>query len=385
MNQSHMEETIMHHSIEPAQNPNLSQFPASLPPPHRLARRSFLRSLGIGAALLTPGTAILAETMGSKNSAKDSKHPKHGHLTDGDAAILRFLAAAELIEADMWQQYTELATGNAAYQQGILQLDSDMPQYIADNTDDELSHHTFLNAFLHANGAQGVNLDAFRTLPSSSATGAAHIGRLTNLSHVNVDTSWWLRYRSTQNPDLGATFPQFINITNFPTIPATDLTPGSDQIQAIANAAGFHFAAIEQGGTSLYATMALQASSLTVLQIIAGIGGSEVVHFAVWHDKAGNAPAVSVPGVTFPDLGSFDGDESRQKNLIMPEPCAFIDPTLPACSVIRPGTSAKSGAVAALKAFSDSNIFSGQSAQFSSLLQSLAKAADAANREGDED
>jgi len=365
----------MNANIEPTKTSNLSEF--HLPPPHRLARRSFLRSLGIGAALLAPGTSLLADAMSSR--MPHDKKSRHGQLSEGDAAILRFLAAAELIEADMWQQYTELAAGNDAYQDAIEQLDEDMPQYIADNTDDEISHHTFLNAFLHANGAQGVNLDAFRTLPSSSATGAANIGRLTNLSHVNVDTSWWLRYRSTQNPDLGATFPQFIDISNFPTIPGNDL-PASDQLQAIANSAGFHFAAIEQGGTSLYATMALHASSLTVLQIIAGIGGAEVVHFAIWHDKAGNAPAVSVPGVTFPDLESFDGDESRQKNLIMPEPCDFIDKSLPPCSVIRPGTTPNSGAGAALNALTNSNIFSGQTPQFFALMQSLAQAADAAHR-----
>ena len=283
----------------------------------------------------------------------------------------------------MWQQYTELAAGNPAYQDAIEQLDEDMPQYIADNTDDEISHHTFLNAFLHAKGAQGVDLDQFRTLPSSSATGAANTGRLTNLSQVNVDTSWYLRYRSTQNPDLGATFGQFIDIMNFPTIPGNDL-PAGDQLQAIANSAGFHFAAIEQGGTSLYATLALKVTDLTVLQILAGIGGAEVVHFAIWHDKAGNAPAVTVPGVTFPDLESFNGDESRQTNLIMPEPCAFIDPSLPPCSVIRPGTTPNSGAMAALTALTNSNIFKGQSPDFLNLLQSLAKAADAAHRKGPE-
>jgi len=372
----------MNPSIEPAQNPNLSQFPINLPRPHRLARRSFLRSLGLGAALLVPGASLLGESMSSQMMpGNEPKKFKNGKLPKGDADILRFLAAAELIEDDMWQQYTELADGNPAYQDAIEQLDEDMPQYIADNTDDELSHHTFLNAFLHANGAQGVNLDQFRTLPSSSATGAANIGRLTNLSQVNVDTSWYLRYRSTQNPDLGATFPQFINIMNFPTIPGNDL-PASDQLQAIANSAGFHFAAIEQGGTSLYATMALKATDLTVLQIIAGIGGSEVVHFAIWHDKAGNAPAVSVPGVTFPDLESFNGDESRQTNLIMPEPCAFIDSSLPPCSVIRPGTTPNSGAVAALTALTNSNIFMGQSPQFFSMMQMLAQAADAAHRKG---
>ncbi len=360
-------------------SPDLSEFPASLPAPHRLARRSFLRSLGLGAALLAPGAAVLSSA--AKSMMSDSHdHEPHQQITGGDAAILQFLAAAELIETDLWQQYTELADGNSAYQNAIDQLDEDMPQYIADNTDDELSHSNFLNAFLKAKGARQVNLDAFRTLPSSQATGAAQIGRLTNLSQVNVDTSWYLRYRSSLNPDFGATFPQFIDIINFPTIPGTDLAFGSDQIQAIANAAGFHFAAIEQGGTSLYATMALKASSLTVLQIIAGIGGAEVNHFAIWHDKAGNAPAVSVTGVTFPDLESFNGDETRQKNLIMPEPCTFIDPSLPECSVIRPGTTPNSGAVASLAALTNSNIFSGQSPQFFALLNALAQAADSARR-----
>jgi hypothetical protein len=89
----------------------------------------------------------------------------------------------------------------------LSKLDGDMPQYISDNTDDEISHAAFINAYLMAKGEQPVNLNAFRTLPSSKATGAKQIGRLTNLQHLNVDTSYYFRYRSTQNPDLGATFP----------------------------------------------------------------------------------------------------------------------------------------------------------------------------------
>jgi len=370
----------MHTPIKLPESPDLSHFPNSLPPPHRLARRSFLRSLGLGAALFSPGTAILAKSMmPSSMMSRSHDHEPHSMLNSGDIAILRFLAAAELIETDLWQQYTELASVSSTYQDALEQLDGDMPQYIADNTDDELSHATFLNAFLSANGAAPVNLEPFRTLPGSSATGSSNVLRLTNLSQLNVDTSWYLRYRSSLNPDFGATFPQFINIVNFPTIPGTDL-PAGDEIQAIANAAGFHFAAIEQGGTSLYATMALKASSLTVLQIIAGIGGAEVVHFAIWHDKAGNAPAVSFGGVVFPDLTTFNGDESRQTNLIMPEPCTFIDPSLPECSVIRPGTTPHSGAVAAATALTNSNLFMGQSPQFFDTLNALAQAADAARR-----
>jgi len=51
-----------------------------------------------------------------------------------------------------------------------------MDQYIHDNTDDEISHFTFINAYLKAHGAETVNLDRFRTLPSSKATGAQQIG-----------------------------------------------------------------------------------------------------------------------------------------------------------------------------------------------------------------
>ena len=285
-----------------------------------------------------------------------------------------------MIETDLWEQYTELALGNDAYAEALDQLDEDMPQYIADNTDDEQSHAAFLNAFLHAAGKQGVNLDAFRTLPSSRATGARQKGRLTNLQHLNVDTSWYLRYRSNRNPDFGTTFPQFINIRNRPTIPSHNLPTGSAEMQAIANSAAFHFAAIEQGGTSLYAAMAEKVTNVFVLKVVLGIGGAEVNHFAIWHDKAGNAPAVTVPGVSFPDIESFDGDESRQKNLIMPEPCQFISSSLPLCSVIRPTSTGKAGAVAALAALSNSGLFIGQSSAFFSLMNLLAHLADSAHR-----
>lgn len=345
-----------------------------------ISRRSFLgKSLAVGAA--TMGAGLLAE------SAKAA-----GSITTGDIAILRWLAAAELIETDMWQQYNELGgiqdsevpggTGNEAFTDALEVLDEDMPQYIHDNTDDEISHVAFLNAFLVSIGAQPVDFDAFRTLPSSEASGAQQIGRLTDLMSVNVDTSWYLRYRSSHNPDFNFDFPQFINISSRPAIPPTDLPSGSDEIQAIANTAAFHFVAIEQGGTSLYAALALNVTNPTVLRILLSIGGSEVNHFAIWHDKAGNAPAVTIPGsggVSFPDLGDFEGNEAKQNNLIMPEPCAFIK-GLPPCSIIRPILIPNAGAVHALHAFSGSGIFSGQSQTFLSMLSSLASAADAAQR-----
>ncbi len=354
---------------------DLEHFSSLLPAPGRMARRSFLRSLGMGAALLTPMAGALtgvarAANLGSGNA-----------LNRGDVAILRFLAAAELLEADLWQQYTELANGNDAYMTAVAAIDGDFPRYIADNTDDELSHAAFINAYLAAMGAQPVNLDAFRTLPSSQATGAQQIGRLTNLMNLTVDTSWWIRYRSPKNPDFGAKFPQLIKIVNRPTIPNRDYPVGSDAIQAIANSAAFHFGTIEQGGSSLYTSMAELASDLTVLRIVTSIAGSEVFHFAIWDDTAGNVPAVRVPGLIFPDIATvFEGDPLRQKDLIMPEPCAFIDPSLPLCSVIRPSSEAAAGAVAAANGLTASGLFEGQTPAFFQALTSLAQAADAARR-----
>jgi hypothetical protein len=317
-----------------------------------------------------------------------------GVVTSGDIDILRWLAAAEIIETDLWQQYNELGgiqdsevpggSGNEAFTEALEVLDEDMPQYVHDNTDDEISHVAFLNGFLTSIGGQPVNFDAFRTLPSSQATGAQQIGRLTNLMQNNIDTSWYLRYRSGHNPDFSFEFPQFINISKRPAIPPTDLPSGSDEIQAIANTAAFHFAAIEQGGSSLYSTLALKVTNLTVLRIVVSIGGAEVNHFAIWHDKAGNAPAVTIPGeggVAFPDLEDFVGDQNKQNNLIMPEPCAFIQHDLPFCSIIRPTSTENAGAVHALHAFSSSGVFVGQSQEFLSTLSDMASRADAAQRE----
>ena len=242
--------------------------------PRPLGRRSFLRRLGAGAALLSPAVALLN---GKRVMAQNGSNT----LTSGDVAILQFLAAAELLEQDLWQQYTELASGNPAFKAAQEAIDDDMPQYIADNTDDEKSHARFLNQYLIANGQAPVNLNKFRTLPSSHATGAKQIGRLTNLMNLTVDTSWWIRYREHGNPDFGDTFPQLIEIVNFPGIPDEDFPVGSDMITAIADTAAFHFAMIEQGGSSLYCSFAPKASALDMLTILPCIGGTEVFHFAI--------------------------------------------------------------------------------------------------------
>src|ERR1700720_412192 len=181
-------------------------------------RRSFLKGLGIAGATLSAGA--LLGTEGNAQTTRSS-----GKLSKGDAALLRFAAAVELIEADLWQQYNELGGvrgGNPAYMAALSNLDGDMPQYISDNTDDELSHAAFLNAYLISKGEAPVVLDAFRTLPSSKATGAQDTGRLTNLLKLNVDLSWYTRYRSPRNPDSGARFKGPFTIEKQPAIPLND-------------------------------------------------------------------------------------------------------------------------------------------------------------------
>src|ERR1700758_1060870 len=333
-------------------------------------RRSFLKGLGIAGATLSAGALL-----GTEGNAQVST----GRLSKGDAALLRFAAAVELIEADLWQQYNELGGvqgGNPAYIAALSNLDGDMPQYISDNTDDELSHAAFLSAYLTSRGEQPVDLDTFRTLPSSQATGAKNVGRLTNLMRLNVDLSWYTRYRSTQNPDFEAHLKGPFTIQNQPAIPLNDTdtppdqpqpvppaTPQESRMQAIANTAVLHFACTELGGASLYPTLAFKATDPEVLRILVSIGGVEIDHFGLWHDKAGNAVAQPLAGVTdpvtgqtFPDLNALNS-ELDQTNLILPEPCDFISKSLPPCSVIRPTLTQNGGAVATIKAFTDDLLF----------------------------
>ena len=360
-------------------------------------RRSFLKGLGVAGAILPTGGLLAAGV----KAAGPKSNTALGGLTAGDAAILRFLAAAEIIETDLWQQYNELggATGgNPAYMAALSNLDGDMPQYISDNTDDEVSHAAFLNAYLEARGAEKVNLDEFKILSSSHATGARQVRRLTNLQNLVVDTSFYTRYRSSENPDLGASFAQAVNIVNEPAIPLndTETPPGTDQpvppvtaaarrMQAIANTAAFHFGYIEQGGASLYSSLALKVRDLEVLRIVISIGGVEVDHFGLWHDKMGNAVAQPLAGVVdpqtgiaFPDLNAKNS-ELAQTNLILPEPTDFLA-GLPEVSIIRPTLDAVAGAVATIKSFTADRLFDGQSAEFFSTVMELAEAADAAQR-----
>jgi len=361
-------------------------------------RRWFMKNALACAGAASAGARLLADD--------HNDHNNHGGLSKGDAALLRFAAAAEILESDFWIQYNELGgiqdsevpggSGIPAYTAALKNLDGDFDQYIHDNTDDDITHFTFLNAYLMSKGAAPADLEQFRTLTGSTATGASGKPRLTNLMQLTLDTSWWTRYRSAaNNPDLdpGFMFPQAVpGLASgvFTAIPRTnaDLSP-ANHLQAIANTAAFHMPTIEQGGNSLYPSMAQRASSVEVLRILLSIGPTETMHFQTWADKAGNA--VSPPlapltdptnGLTFPNLNAAPfGGETFQTNLIMPEPCPFLSRDLPVCSIIRP-TETTGVAMGAVQFLTAMGLFIGQPKAFFELLQDLAAEADKAKRNG---
>ena len=375
-------------------------------------RRSFMRNSVLAGAVMT-GASVLDGVPSA------FAEPGKGHLTRGDAAIMRLLAAAEIIESDLWLQYAELGgvqdnelfqlasqqikgypstnpgAGNTTYTGLLQQLDMDMPQYIHDNTEDEFSHQFFINAFLMSKGHDPVSLEQFRILDGSKATGAVEgVKRLTNLTQLTVDTSWWTRYRSrTGNPDLGDSFPNAVKtlgVNAHTAIPRTDAdmsgVPDANFPQAIANTAGFHFAFIEQGGSSLYPSLAQRVSDVEVLRVLLSIGPTETSHFQTWHDKAGNAPALTakdpVTGVSveFGNLATPAVGEDLQANLIMPEPTFFLSKTkFPPVSIIRP-TETRNVAQNAILGFAKDGLFNGQSQAFLNFVMGLAEAADNAKR-----
>jgi hypothetical protein len=362
---------------------------AAAPKPSATSRRRFIAGAGLG---------VLGATGAGALSSAPAAFGK-GSLSRGDAAILRFLSAAEILETDLWQQYNELCgiqdgevpggTGNSAFTEALKQLDGDMDQYVHDNTEDEFTHFTFINAYLKSRGAQPVNLDRFRTLPGSTASGSAKTKRLTNLMELTVDTTWWTRYRARhKNPDLGDELPQAVPGLvkgRFPAIPRTDadLKPAK-HLQAIANTAGFHFATIEQGGTSLYPAVAQRVNDPEALRVVLSIGPTEAMHFQTWSDKAGNAPPLTDPtnGLKFPDLNKKPfGGEDLQTNLIMPEPTNFLSRRFPVCSIVRP-TETKGIAMGVVNFLTAMGLFRGQSPAFFATLTTLARQADAARRHG---
>ena len=328
---------------------------------HAAERRRFLGLTGLAALGLgvLPAEGALAGTADAP--------------TKRDVAILRFLAAAELIETDLWQQYAELAEGNPAYGEALAAIDDDLPDYTVDVTEDELSHAEFINAYLKSVGAEPVNLDPFRTIQPPNVKGLRQVGRLTNLTDLTVDTSYFTRYQSTKNPDFGATFPQIATVRDQPAIPTSNGL-SDKELGAIARVAALHFPSIEQGGSSLYDQFVPIVSSREVLRIVSSIYGTEAVHYAIFRDSLTGVTAFrSADGkLVVPDLTKDVNGASH----VMPKRCDFLDKRLPTCSVIRPSSPAKAGARAASAYLAAQNLFKGQSDGFFKAVGALAKAAD---------
>jgi len=394
----------------------------------RSNRRKFLKNGMIAAGAATVGAGMLTGGLSAFGSDREEDADR-APITKGDFAILTFLSALEQVEEDLWTQYSELGGsqdnevsgakgGNSLYTAALQILDGDMAQYIHDNTDDEISHHRFLNNYLASKGAKKVDLSPFAQLKGSTADGSTGAKRITNLMQLTIDTSFWSRYRSITNPDFdpNAPFAQAVpslNVKQHTAIPRSNADTAnstisadpnnnpnsiSTHLQAIAFTAGFHFAFIEQGGSSLYPTLAQKVTNLEVLRILLSIGPSETMHFQTWQDKAGNALPISDtdngPGgtgatVTFSTLSQAQGEtdpeslngDTLQANLIMPEPTHFLDPNLGPVAIVRPTSTKFGGAVASVQSFADDGLFIGQPKHFVDMLLDLANEADNARRE----
>ena len=318
-----------------------------------------------------------------------------GDLTKGDIAILRFLAAVELIESDLWQQYEELggATSHCqnAYRLALEELDVHSSQHITSNTQNEISHAAYLNAYLESEGVDPVDLDRFRALRGSTAKGAHNIGRLTNLLHLDMDTAWYIRYRSLEGPDSGEFLSQTIRIANRQAIPRTDADYERPlQIQAMANTAAFHFWYIEHASASLYSSLSQKLKRARVLKVALGIGGDEIAQFLAWADFAG----VAIQGPPFcfeksrqsaTENGMFSwefnikyGRSFSRNDLNFPAPADFMSKVLWQWPVVLPRDEQFDGAVATINSFTQNGLFVGQSPDLLRRLAQMAGDADAA-------
>src|SRR5258707_1487829 len=332
------------------------------------SRRSFFKMTAAGAAIAIPGFALMKGTEIAFAESRPS-------LNDSDVAVLQFLAAAELVDGDLRAQYCDLATTNPRYRNALQRIDESLPDFICGVFEDECSPASFINAFLAAAGKTPINLDPFRTLPSVPVEGAKNIGRLTNLKNLTIDTSYYQRYRQAGNPDFGDAFPQIVNIVNQPTVPTSESIRGNE-LRSIAQTAAFHFASIEQGGSSLYNSFMTKVTNLDVVAILASIGPMEVYHFAVFQTALeGIRRFGGHGGPSFPDIR-----ENPNRGDVMPEPCTFLGKSLPGCSVIRTRYTNTAGAVAAATGLVNSGLFLGQSQAFFDAVVPLAEAADAALR-----
>ncbi len=317
-----------------------------------------------------------------------------GALTKRDVAILRFFAAIELIESDLWQQYDELGGVTVGpqnpYQLALQFLDGDGSTYITSNTLDEISHSTYLNAYLESEGADPVDFDRFRTLRGSWSAMAQKIGHLTNLKHLDIDTTWYARYRQVEDSGVQCSSLKTIRMVNRQAIPRSDADfEGPSHVQAIANTAAFHFGYIEYLVSSLYATFSHKLKRAKILKVAPGIGGSEIAHFLEWVDFAGNAVQwAPFQSDNLPSpMDGYDPQLTTNANVAAPFERAGLNFPIPPdvtsefltdCAALLPLETRFGGAVNTINNFSQNGLFVGQSPEFLGTLSQMAEEADSA-------
>ncbi len=319
-----------------------------------------------------------------------------GDLTKGDIAILRFLAAMELIESDLWQQYEELGGATSSsdnrYRLALEDLDAQISQHITRNTQCEISHAAYLNAFLKSEGVEPVDLDRFRVLRGSTANSVHDVGRLTNLFHLDMDTKWYLRYRSLEDPDSGPFLSPTFRIANRQAIPRTETDyERPAQIQAMANTAVFHFGYIEDACARLYSSLSQNLKRARVLKVALSIGGDEIAQFLTWADFArvatqgppfcfGKSRPSTENGMPYWTSNIHHRQSFSHDELNFPASGDFMSKILRQCPAVLPRDDQFDGAAATINSFTQNGLFVAQSPDFLRKLAQMAQDADAAAR-----
>lgn len=357
-----------------------------------LGHRGLMTSRTLAASVAAAGAMLSQVRHTSFGQKLDFAEAR---LSKSDLAILRFLAVVEQIEKDIWQQYNELGgiTNGAqnGYQLALQFLDQNSSRQISNDYIDEVSHARFLSEVLKSEGTGPVDLERFRTLRGSTAPGALDIGRLTNLMHLNVDTSWLARYRRANKGESGLPASQTMRVLSSLSIPRSEADLCEpEHAQEIANAAAFHFGHLACRVFSLYAFFCKMERSVKVLRIILGIGGQEVAHFLGWIDIASKVTPsplfffdnpqtpIECHGPVLDELGTAPSHLVSQACKIWSAYDGSLRTDLPITSVFPSIDDELRGAVATIHCLTQDGIFVGQSDTFMRMLMALANEADIA-------
>ncbi len=398
----------------------------NLPP---ASRRRFLQTGTAASALAaglagstfaqtsTPPTAIPTPAPGALQNAPEPA-AMIGALSEPDVAIFRFSLANELIGGDFWSQYANQVLYNPAYTAALRAIDPMLPRYVLDTVRDEMSHGLFLTALARTLNIEPVNLDPFRTLPDTGAAALTTAGqpvtdpqlatamqqmtaagialpppgtrRIVNLTALNLDTSWFNKYRTASNPDLQPESPMLLALQNQQTIPTGPMTGGAaaGDMQLLAQAAVLHMSQNEQTESSTYLALGAFIRNRELLGLMSSILPVEMMHYTAFQTSVARMTAPA-PGSTTPPAGNtgaamtlrtlnIGGQANSIPLPVLPAP-APVYAGLPPVSVVRPRRISKAGAVATAQKLVAANYFAGQPATFMDMMMTMARAADSAS------